>query len=211
MTTLVQIVCRVSNVAYLVEKYKYLFDRKSLHLETGEAYRVGRHGHRLIFSGNRRCASNHHEIFTASWENASKLMWWVYIFQLPLCLNIKRHLRLQTLPRAPPTMLWLWAEPSHALSIWGTVKWSPIDLNLGLEHPSKSSEWHIDCTKLKLRSQSKLLAKKYMPALRAVLKPMAYHVTLRILPPDVRSENEPFRPDTGATMSLWSNAISVQL
>ena len=101
-------------------------------------------------------------------------MWWVYIFHLPLCLKIKRHLRLHTLPRAPPTMLWLWAEPSHTLSIWGTVKWSPTDLNLGLEHSSKSSEWHIDCTKLKLRSQSKLLAKKYMAALRAVLKPMAY-------------------------------------
>ena len=101
-------------------------------------------------------------------------MWWVYIFQLPLCLNIKRHLRLQTLPRAPPTMLWLWAELSHTLSIWGTVKWSPTDLNLGLEHSSKSSEWNIDCTKLKLRYQSKLLAKKYMAALRAMLKPMAY-------------------------------------
>ena len=100
-------------------------------------------------------------------------MWWVYIFQLPLCLNIKRHLRLRTLPRAPPTMLWLWAEPSHTLSIWGTVKWSTTDLNLGIEHSSKSSV-HIDCTKLKLRSQSKLLAKKYMAALRAVLKPMAY-------------------------------------
>ena len=62
----------------------------------------------------------------------------------------------------------------HTLSIWGTVKWSPTDLNLGLEHSSKSSEWHIDCTKLKFRSQSKLLAKKYMAALRAVLKPMAY-------------------------------------
>ena len=101
-------------------------------------------------------------------------MWWVYIFQLPLCLQIKRHLKLQTLPRALPTMLWLWAEPSHTLSIWGTVKWSPTDLNLGLEHSSKSSEWRIDCTKLKLRSQSKLLAKRYMAALRAVLKPMAY-------------------------------------
>ena len=32
----------------------------------GTAYRVGRYGHRLIFAGNRRCASNHHEIFTAS-------------------------------------------------------------------------------------------------------------------------------------------------
>ena len=114
-------------------------------------------------------------------------MWWVYIFQLPLCLNIKWHLRLQTLPRAPPTMLWLWAEPSHALSIWGTVKWSPTDLNLGLEHSSKSSEWHIDCTKLKLRSQSKLLANKYMAALRAMLKPMAYQWSwVRILPPDLQ-------------------------
>ena len=101
-------------------------------------------------------------------------MWWVYIFQLPLCLNIKRHLRLQTLPRAPPTMLWLRAEPSHNLSFCRTVKWSPTDLNLGLENSSKSSEWHNDCTQLKLRSQSKLLAKKYMAALRNVLKPMAY-------------------------------------
>ena len=101
-------------------------------------------------------------------------MWWVYIFQLPLCLNIKRHLRLQTLPCAPLIMLWLWAEPSHTLLIWGTVKWSPTDLDLGLEHSSKSSEWRIDCTKLKLRSQSKLLAKKYMAALRAVLKPMTF-------------------------------------
>ena len=30
------------------------------------SYRVDRNGHRLIFAGNRRCASNHHEIFTAS-------------------------------------------------------------------------------------------------------------------------------------------------
>ena len=86
----------------------------------------------------------------------------------------KHKMTFETLPRAPPTMLWLWAEPSHALSIWGTVKWSPTDLNLGLEHSSKSIEWHIDCTKLKLRSQSKLLANKYMAALRAMLKPMAY-------------------------------------
>ena len=43
-----------------------------------------------FFAGNRRCASNHHDIFTASHENASKLMWWVYILQLPLCLNTSK-------------------------------------------------------------------------------------------------------------------------
>ena len=107
-------------------------------------------------------------------------MWWVYIFQLPLCFNIKRHLRLQTLPRAASTMLRLWAKPSHTLSIWGTVKCSPTDLNLGLEHSSTSNEWHIDCTKLKLRSQTNLLAKKYMAALRTVLKPMVYQWSLTV-------------------------------
>ena len=106
-------------------------------------------------------------------------------------------MRLQTLPRAPSTMLRLWAEPSHTLSIWGKVKWSPTDLNLGLEHSSTSSEWHIDCAKLKLRSQFNLLANKYLHG-RAARRDKAYGipVKLRILPPDVRSENGPFRPDT---------------
>ena len=40
-----------------------------------EPYRVDRNGHRTIFAGNRRCALNHQEIFTALKENASKLMW----------------------------------------------------------------------------------------------------------------------------------------
>ena len=77
------------------------------------------------------------------------------------------------------------------------MKWSPTDLNLGLEHSSKSSEWHIDCTKLKLRSQSKLLAKKYMYLYlyftledTSAVKTNGYSMprvkSLRILPGDIR-------------------------
>ena len=76
---------------------------------------------------------------------------------------------------------------------------------LQLEHSSKSSEWHIDCTKLKLRSQSKLLAKKYMAALRAV--PMAYQWSwgsCRQMSGPKMSRSDPIRRNYGYwTFSLY--------
>ena len=108
-------------------------------------------------------------------------MWWVLIKS-----GEKIHFSVTTLFKYKTTFEV--ADPParashHVMAMGGTV---PYFIDLG--NREMKSDWYKfrlrtflkikwmthHCTKLKLRSQSKLLAKKYMAALRAVLKPMAY-------------------------------------
>ena len=123
-------------------------------------------------------------------------MWWVCIFQLPLRFNINRHLRYRTDPLARAF--------HHVTVMGGTV---PYFIDLGNSEMKSywfkfmlrtflDIEWmtHRLC-KFEITLSIQYISKEVHGHAARRVKTYGIPVKLRILPPDVRSENGPFWPD----------------